>query len=250
MPAEPTTRPWPTTYSAGGLVCSVDHLASSAGAQLLAAGGSAVDAAIAASAVLTVTSPHMCGMGGDLFAVVHHRDGPPDALNASGRAGSGADAERLRSEGHTEMPFTGDVRTAPVPGCIDGWCSLHARHGRLPLADVLEPARRLAEGGFPVAPMLAFTLPALDGVVGCDELVGRRPGIGEPLLRPGAARMLALVADGGRDAFYGGEFGTALLEVGGGEYTEADLVRNQAEWVVPLGLRVWGHDVWTVPPNF
>lgn len=245
----PTTERWPTTFAADGLVCSVDHLASSAGAQLLAAGGSAADAAIAASAVLTVTSPHMCGMGGDLFALVHHRRGAPDALNASGRAGSGADPERLRAEGHTEMPFKGDVRSAPVPGCVDGWTALHERHGRRPLAEVLAPAHRLAEDGFPAAPMLAFTLDRLAGVDGCDELTSIRPGIGDRVRRPGVARMLAAVADGGRAAFYGGEFGAALLEAGGGEYVEADLATPAADWVDPLGLRVWGHDLWTVPPN-
>ncbi|CAN5803895.1 gamma-glutamyltransferase family protein [soil metagenome] len=245
----PTATAWPTTYSTGGLVCSVDHLASSAGAQVLADGGSAADAAIAASAVLAVTTPHMCGMGGDLFALVHHRSGPPDVLNASGRAGSGADPERLRAEGHTEMPFKGDVRSAPVPGCVDGWCALHERHGRLGLADVLAPARRLAEDGFPVAPMLAFTLPRIDGIEGCDELVGRRPGIGDRMRRPGVARMLDAVAEGGREGFYGGEFGAALLDAGGGEYTEEDLAVAGADWVPPLGQTVWGHHLWTVPPN-
>lgn len=247
--AEPTARRWPTTYSADGLVCSVDHLASSAGAQVLADGGSAADAAIAASAVLTVTSPHMCGLGGDLFALVHHRDGAPDVLNASGRAGSGADPDRLRAEGHKEMPFKGDVRSAPVPGCVDGWCALHERHGRLPLADVLAPAHRLAVGGFPASPMLAFTLPRLEGVTGCDELTAIRPAAGERVLRPGVARMLATVAGGGREAFYGGEFGTALLEAGLGEYSVEDLSRVNADWVEALGLRVWGHHLWTVPPN-
>ncbi|QXC59514.1 gamma-glutamyltransferase [Aquihabitans sp. G128] len=249
MSAAPTTKPWPTTYSAGGLVCSVDHLASSAGAELLAAGGSAADAAIAASAVLTVTSPHMCGMGGDLFALVHHGDGPPDALNASGRAGSGADPERLRAEGHREMPFKGDVRSAPVPGCVDGWVALHERHGSRPLAEVLAPAHRLAEGGFPAAPMLAFTLDRLVGVEGCEELTTIRPGIGDRVRRPGVARQLAAVADGGREAFYDGEFGTALLEAGRGEYSPADLQERYADWVEPLGLRVWDHDLWTIPPN-
>ena len=249
MTAELTTRPWPTTYSAVGLVCSIDHLASSAGVQMLAAGGSAADAAIAASAVLAVTSPHMCGMGGDLFALVHHRSGPPDVLNASGRAGSGADPERLRADGHTEMPFTGDVRSAPVPGCVDGWCALHERHGRLALADVLGPARRLAEGGFPASPMLAFMLHGLDGVVGCDELARARPEVGERVLRPALAHTLQAVAEGGRQAFYEGVFGESLLPVGAGEYTPADLARSSADWVDALGVRVWGHDLWTVPPN-
>lgn len=247
--AEPTTRRWPTTYSTDGLVCSVDHLASSAGAQLLAVGGSAADAAVAASAVLAVTSPHMCGMGGDLFAMVHHRPGPPDVLNASGRAGGGADPDRLRADGHREMPLNGDVRSAPVPGCVDGWCALHERHGRLPLADVLAPARRLAEAGFPAAPMLAFTLPRLEGVEGCDELATIRPGTGARVRRPGVARMLGAVGEGGRQAFYEGDFGRALLEVGRGEYDADDLTRVNADWVDALGVTVWGHRLWTVPPN-
>jgi len=230
-------------------VCSVDRLASAAGAELLAAGGNAVDAAVATSAALAVTTPHMCGMGGDLFAIVHDAAGPPVVMNASGRAGSGADPERLRSEGHAEMPFRGDVRSAPVPGCVDGWVTLHDRYGRRSLQEVLAPARRLAEEGFPASPLLAFLLPTLDGVPGCDELVGRGFGTGDHVERPGVAGMLAAVAGAGRDGFYRGEFGEALLAVGGGEYTEADLARSQADWVDPLGLRVWGHDVWTVPPS-
>ncbi len=250
MPAPlPSTPRWSTTYSPAGLVCSVDHLASSAGAEVLAAGGSAVDAAVATSAVLAVTTPHMCGMGGDLFALVHHGSGPPEVLDASGRAGSGADAARLRAEGHEVMPFHGDVRAATVPGCVDGWCALLERHGRLDRADVLAPALRLAEGGFPASPMLSFMVHALDGVEGCDELATVRPEVGEPVLRPDLARTLAAVADGGRAAFYQGDFGAALREVGGDEYAPADLARRADRWVEPLGARVWGHDVWTVPPT-
>jgi gamma-glutamyltranspeptidase/glutathione hydrolase len=249
MRSVPSTQRWPTTYSTGGLVCSVDHLASSAGAQVLAAGGSAADAAIAANAVVAVTTPHMCGLGGDLFALVHHADGsPPDVVDAAGRAGSGADAAQLRAEGHAEMPFTGDVRTATVPGCVDGWVVLHERHGRLPLADVLAPALRLAAEGFAVSPMLAFMLHTLDGIEGCDELALPRPDVGERLLRPGVARQLAAISSEGRDGFYGGEFGEALIEVGSGLFSADDLARPQARWVEPAGLRVWDHDVWTVPP--
>src|SRR5690606_34951514 len=132
-----------------GAVCSVDARASTAGAALLDAGGSAADAAVAASAVLAVISPHLCGMGGDLFALVHvPGSAEPLALDASGRAGSGADPARLRSEGHRTMPFSGDVRSAPVLGCVDGWLALHERAGRLPLAEVLAPAIEIAEAGF------------------------------------------------------------------------------------------------------
>ncbi len=234
------------------MVCSVDRLASEAGVAMLRAGGNAVDAAVAASAVLTVTTPHMCGMGGDLFALVH---GPataaaePLVLNASGRAGSGADPDRLRAEGHTRMPFRGDVRSAPVPGCVDGWLALHGRLGRLGLPDVLAPAVSLAEGGFPASPLLAFMLPALEGVDGCDELTGPDVDTGDHLRRPGAARTLRAIAAEGRDGFYGGEFGERLVEVGAGEYTADDLARPGADWVAGLALDVWGHRVWTVPPN-
>src|SRR6266513_1120713 len=116
------------------MVASVDHLASAAGVAMLQRGGSAADAAVAASAVLAVTTPHMCGMGGDLFALVHEGTRAPAALNASGRAGSGADPAQLRLEGRQGMPFAGDLRAAPVPGCVDGWLALHERFGRVPLA--------------------------------------------------------------------------------------------------------------------
>jgi len=230
------------------MVCSVDHLASSAGVEVLTQGGTAADAAIAASAVLAVTTPHMCGIGGDLFALVHHGDGPPDVLDAAGRAGAGADAARLRAEGRTTMPFTGDVRAATVPGCVDGWVALHERHGRLALADVLAPAIRLAAEGFPASPLLVFTLDRIAGVAGAEELTATSPGFGERVVRPQLARTLAGVAMGGREAFYEGHFGQALVEVGRGEYDPADLATPGAAWVDPVRRRVWGHDVWTVPP--
>src|SRR5439155_18980205 len=110
-----------TRHAPRGMVASVDHLASAAGVAMLQRGGSAADAAVAASAVLAVTSPHVCGMGGDLFALIHDPDrpgSPPAALNASGRAGSGADPDRLRRAGHHAMPLAGSLSSAPVPGCV------------------------------------------------------------------------------------------------------------------------------------
>lgn len=231
------------------MVCSVDARATDAGLALLDAGGSAADATIAANAVLAVTTPHMCGMGGDLFALVHQGTGPPFALNASGRAGSGADPERLRGEGRTEMPFRGDVRAAPVPGCVDGWAALHARCGRRPWAEVLSPARELAEAGFEPSPLLMLMLPLLDGVEGCEELTSLTADSGRRLRRPGVARTLAALIDRGRDGFYDGEPGRALLAVGHGEFDASDLARSQADWVQPLGIDAWGHRLWTIPPN-
>ncbi|MFD8533395.1 gamma-glutamyltransferase family protein [Streptosporangium canum] len=234
-----------TRYARAGMVCTVDHLASSAGVAMLERGGSAADAAIAANAVLAVTAPHMCGLGGDLFALVHDGTGAPAALNASGRAGSGADPERLRAEGHDRMPHRHDVRSTPVPGCADGWLALHGRYGRLTAAEVLAPAIGHARDGFPASPLM---IPALETVGPlCGDFASARQA-GDLIRRPGVARALEALADG-RDGFYLGEFGRGLLEVGGGEYTEDDLAEESAEWVDPLRVRAFGHDVWTMPPN-
>ncbi len=216
------------------MVCSVDHLASEAGVSLLRAGGSAADAAVAASAVLAVTTQHMCGMGGDLWALVHHTDGEaPAALNASGRAGSGADPDGLRAEGRTRMRFRSDIRSVPIPGCVDGWVSLHERFGRAPLAEVLAPAIDLASGGFPLSPHGATATSLLDGVANSEDYSPQsQPG--DLIARSGAGTALREIADGGREAYYEGDFGRDLIELGSGEYTAADLARSQADWVTPL----------------
>ena len=129
------------------LVASADHLATSAGVATFHDGGNAVDAALATNAVLAVTAPHLCGMGGDLFAIVHREDpsGRTEvtALNASGRAGSGADPAAMRADGLTAMPFKLDIRSVTVPGCVDGWMALHDRFGSIPIERLLAPARSL-----------------------------------------------------------------------------------------------------------
>src|SRR5213082_2848483 len=205
--------PFFTRYAGNGMVCAVDHLAAQAGLGMLRAGGSAADAAVATSAVLAVTTQHMCGMGGDLFALVHSPGGTePVALNASGRAGSGADPDRLRAEGHTEMPLFGDIRAVPVPGCVDGWLALHERFGRLDLATVLEPARSYAEGGFPASPTLAAMAPTVANLPEASDYTSHgRLRSGTIVQRPGVARTLAAIASEGRRAFYEGEFGAGLL---------------------------------------
>ena len=232
------------------MVCSVDHLASAAGVDVLRDGGSAVDAALAANAVLAVTTQHQCGMGGDLFAIVHDGPGPPAVLNASGRAGSGVDAAALRDEGHAAVPFRGDVRAATVPGCVDGWVALHERFGRLPLPRVLAAAVGYARHGFPASPLLVATLGQVDHLPeAADYLAGGRPRVGTLVRRPSVADALEGIGAGGRDAFYGGAAGQDLLDVGGGLFSEADLARSQADWVEPLAVDAMGHRLWTVPPN-
>jgi gamma-glutamyltranspeptidase/glutathione hydrolase len=236
------------------MVCAVDHLAAEAGVAILRSGGNAVDAAIAANAVLAVTTQHMCGLGGDLFALVSVPGEPaPLALNASGRAGSGADADRLRAAGHREAPMFGDIAAVPVPGCVDGWSSLSARLGRLPLADVLAPAVALARDGFPASPLLARAAPSVANLRGAEDFrAATRPGA--VVRRPGVARTLAAIGRDGRDAFYDGEFGAGLRALGAradgaDEYDEADLATVMADWVAPLAVDAWGSRIWTVPPN-
>jgi gamma-glutamyltranspeptidase/glutathione hydrolase len=232
------------------MVCAADHEAAQAGVWMMRAGGNAVDAAVASGAVLAVTSQHMCGMGGDLFALVHDPagTGPPAALNASGRTGSGADPEALRNRGLAEMPIRGDISAVPVPGCVDGWLALHARFGRLPLPQVFAPAIRYAEDGFPSTQLLVASAPAVAGLAGGGDFAGATEP-GSVVRRPGVARALRAVAEGGRAAFYRGEFGEGLLAIGAGEYTEADLDASQADWVDPLHVDAWGARLWTVPPN-
>jgi gamma-glutamyltranspeptidase/glutathione hydrolase len=244
-----TSAPYSSQFATNGMVCSVDSLASGAGVAMLRAGGSAADAAIAASAVLTVTTQHMCGLGGDLFALVHTPGADaPAVLNASGRSGSGADADRLRADGHDVMPAHGDIRAVPVPGCVDGWLALHERFGRLPLADVLAPARGYAVDGFPASPILSWVASSVADLPGGGDFAGvTRPG--DLVRRPGVGRALDAIARHGRDGFYGGEFGEGLLALGAGEYTPGDLAAPDAEWVEPLGLDVWDRRLWTVPPN-
>ncbi len=238
-----------TVHAPNGMVCSVDHLASVAGLSLLRSGGSAADAAIATSAVLAVTTQHMCGMGGDLLALVHHAAGAPDTLLAAGRAGSGADAAAMRGEGLPAVPMFGDVRAATVPGCVDGWLALHERFGRAPLADVLGPAEAYAKEGFPASPLLARSAPMVDGVAGSDDYpTDGSLRAGDRIRRPLVAEAIRAVIDGGRAAFYEGTFGEGLVALGGGLFTSSDLATSQAEWSTPLHVEAWDHEIWTTPP--
>jgi gamma-glutamyltranspeptidase/glutathione hydrolase len=242
--------PFAAARAPRGMVTTVDALASAAGVAMLRAAGSAVDAAIAANAVLAVTTQHMCGMGGDLFAVVHGgaAGDAPVALNASGRAGSGASAEQLRSEGHAVMPYRDDIRSVTVPGCVDGWCALHARFGRLPLATVLEPAIEYARDGFPASPILQRSAQLIAGIPESDDYP---PGLraGDRIRRPGVADAVEAIARDGRDAWYDGALADGLVDLGNGLFTRDDVAAPHADWVDAIVVRAFDHDVWTVPPN-
>ena len=232
-----------------GMVAAADQLAASAGVGLLARGGSAADAAVATGAVMAVVGPHLCGLGGDMLAMVAPPGSPPEALLSIGRAAAGSDATRMRGEGMTAMPLRGDIRSVQVPGAVDGWLALHARYGRLPLDEVLEPATELAEDGFAASVMLALASHLVHGLPGAGELCPGGPlEIGQRVRVPGVGRTLRAIARDGRDGFYAGEFGRGLLALGDGHFAASDLTTSAAEWRRPLQLAAWGHDLWTVPP--
>lgn len=239
-----------TRRATGGAVAAANHLAATAGVGMLERGGTAVDAAVAAAAVMAVTSPHMCGLGGDLFALVIPSGEVPVALNASGRAGSGANAGALRERGLERMAFQGDIHSVTVPGCVDGLVALAERFGRLPLTQLLAPALRLSEDGFPVSPTLADES---HGLAAETRLLafGTRSALrrDERLNVRALARVLRAIAADGRAGFYEGAVGRELCAAGEGLFTPEDLRQTAAEWVDPLSVDAFGHTLWTVPPN-
>lgn len=241
----------------GGMAVTPHHLATVGAVTILERGGNAVDAAIAANAVQGMVAPETCGIGGDLFGLVA---GPGIegvlALNASGRAGSGAGelARELRMSGAKEIPQRHPA-AASTPGCVDGWLALHARLGRIDLDAILEPAIRLGRDGFAASRELAGAFARrfdeLRDEVSLSEIyaAGRAPLEGERIRRTGLARTLERIAGEGRAALYEGELATAISAAVDGAITTDDLALHQAEWVEPLSVEVFGATVWTVPPN-
>lgn len=238
-----------------GVVVSPHHLASAAGIDILTAGGNAVDAAIAVNAALAVVAPDTCGPGGDLFALIHQPGiAEPSTLNASGRAGSGVTAETLRSMGFGEIPYRSPW-SVTVPGCVDGWESLTDRFGSLSLAACLAPAIGLAEGGFEVSSELGESLQRLEPMIATQASSGPLYPAGQPaapgqlITRPALANTLAAISSEGRSAFYGGTPGAGITEATRGAVTPDDLSVQQADWIRPASLDIFGRMAWTIPPN-
>ncbi|MGH8957306.1 MAG: gamma-glutamyltransferase, partial [Acidimicrobiia bacterium] len=230
-------------------------LATAAALDLLVSGGSAVDAAIGANAVLSVVAPETCGIGGDLFALIHSPgDDRPAALNASGRAGSNVDAQRLREAGHHQMPAM-DPSSVTVPGCVDGWHHLASYGGNLSWAERLAPALAYARQGFPASAELCRALEKRVAEIGDQPIAryllpgGNPPQPGDQIVRPDQAATLELIATGDRNNFYLGAAGRDIASAVGGLITDQDLATDQGEWVDPLGLDVFGRRGWTIPPN-
>ncbi len=236
----------------GGLVVSPHRMATEVGVDVLDGGGNAVDAAIATNAVLGTVAPEMCGIGGDLFALIW-RDGEVECLDAAGWAGLGADPEGLRRSGHTIMPNR-DPQTVTIPGCVAGWYSLADRFGSRPIADLLHPAERLSADGFPSSTSLAEAVAArADDLLaqphGSELFVdGLPPRAGANIERPTLARTLASIRHHGTAGFYSGPVAEEVSLATGRAITPADLESYRPEWVEPLSLEVFGLTGWTVPP--
>ena len=249
-------HPVPVRTARGfGITAVTPHeLSTQAALEVMESGGNAVDGAIGANAVQGVVAPETCGVGGDLFALVHvPGTDSPSCLNASGRAGSGARASVLRDRGHTTMPLYGPAAIT-VPGCVDGWYALSDRFGCLPLSKVLAPAVRLAREGFPASSELSQTWTRLATRLRTQPSAapmfpeGHPPVRGQRITRPFLASTLQSIISG-RDAFYLDRIGASVAEATSGVITTEDLARPQADWMKPLSTNLFGHTAWTTPPN-
>lgn len=241
-----------------GIVATSQPLASAAGAQILAAGGNAIDAAIAANAVLAITEPMMNGIGGDLFAIVYEaRTGKVHALNASGWAASGVTAELVASKSQNgRMPQRG-VWSITVPGAIAGWDALRTRFGTMSFAELLEPAIWHAETGFAVGEVTARLWAGAERQANPEfrrvyTTGGKAPAPGDWLRNPDYARSLRRIAAEGKKGFYEGETARAMLSTiaaEGGTMTAADLTEFAPEWTSTITTEYRGWTVHELPPN-
>ena len=242
-----------------GIVAASQPLAAQAGVQILERGGNAVDAAIAANAVMALVEPHYNGIGGDLFAIYYEaRTGKLYGLNAGGWAPAGLTPEFLEAKGFTRMPG-GGIQSVTVPGAVAGWDAMRSRFGKLPMADLLAPAIYYADEGFPVTDVIAdfwaggATRLALEPLAAETFLPGgRAPRAGEIFRNPRLAGTLRLIAQKGAAGFYEGKTADAIVAISrvkGGTMTLADLKEYKPEWVDPISTTYRGWTVYELPPN-
>ena len=245
-------------HSTNAMVATSHPLATEAAMQILREGGTAMDAAIAGSAVMAVVEPQMTGIGGDCFALLAGRSGPVVAFNGSGRAASAASAERLRDQGHTDVPID-SVHAVTMPGAIDGWFRLHARFGSLEMARLLRPAIGYARGGYPVHARVARDwtraqahLAKRDATRALFLPAGHSPSEGTIHRQERLADTLDLIARKGPRAFYEGAVAEAMvrtLRSHGGVHTAEDFSAVAGNFVDPIATDHHGRTVHQVPPN-
>jgi gamma-glutamyltranspeptidase/glutathione hydrolase len=249
-----------TVYAPNGVVATSQPLATGEALRVLQAGGNAFDAAVTAAAVLNVVEPHMTGIGGDMFALFWSaREGRLRGLDASGRSGSLASPDTILALGLDEVPYRG-ARAVTVPGALSGWAALLEEYGTITLAEALAPAIEIAQGGFPVTPIIAARWRGTEEVLRRDPgasatflLEGERgPDAGEWFRNPDLAESFSLIAREGPEVLYGGSLGARIVETvrtQGGFLTLEDLWDHRPEWVQPLSVTFRGFEVWELPPS-
>ncbi|MBV8881271.1 MAG: gamma-glutamyltransferase family protein [Planctomycetaceae bacterium] len=247
----------PGLRAASGMAATSQKFASEAAASILRDGGNAADAAVAAAAMLNLTEPMSTGLGGDMFALYYDAAARTvSGLNGSGRAPAALTVDLLRRQGLVPLPVH-HAHAVTVPGACAGWCDLIARHGSLPLSRLLAPAIRTAEEGFPVAAWTGHGWSGgrslLKGPGRRDLLKdGRAPREGETFRNPALARVLRAIGDGGKEAYYKGEIGRAVVAAvreEGGVLAAEDLAAHESTWVEPISTTYRGLRVWECPPN-
>ena len=242
-----------------GMACTSQPLATQAALDVLKAGGNAVDAAIAANAVLGLVEPTGNGIGGDLFAIVWDAETEQlYGLNASGRSPYDLTLEYFKENGYQKIPALGPLPVS-VPGCVDGWFELHNKFGKVRMEDILMPAIYYAENGFPLSEVIAYywgrNAQILKQFPGFEEIFmpgGKAPKKGELFKNPYLAETLKLIAEKGRDVFYEGEIAEKIVDYvqeQGGFLSMRDFEDHTSEWVEPLSANYRGYDVWELPPN-
>ncbi len=247
-----------TVFGRKGAVACEHPSAALAGIRILDAGGTAADACVAMTACMAVLGPMTTGMGGDAFLLFYEAEtGSIRGVNGSGRAPKAATIDKLRDRGLAEMPERGAL-TVTVPGAVRLWEDAANSLGNMPLARLLEPARELAEDGYPVSEVIARYWKAGEELLLGNEAAsrallpdGRAPGVGEVFLQPDLARTLAAVAEGGADAFYKGEIARSIArstQEAGGYLSEEDLAAHESTWVEPISTDYRGVRVHEIPP--
>jgi gamma-glutamyltranspeptidase/glutathione hydrolase len=257
--AQDRTQARSMTISERGIVATSQTLASQAGAQVLARGGNAIDAAIAANAALGAVEPMMNGIGGDLFVIYREaKSGKLYGLNASGWSGRKLTREFLRKSGNYSMPQEG-IHSVTVPGCVDGWEKLHKRFGKAKWAELFRPAIYYARQGFPVTEWIQAAWKDARYKLSNDKNAapvflreGRPPDVGEVFRNPQLGQALELIARDGAKAFYQGPITKAMLATSrrlGGVLEAEDFREFESEWVEPVSTTYRGWSVYELPPN-
>jgi gamma-glutamyltranspeptidase len=242
-----------------GMAATSHPLATQVALDILKKGGNAIDAAIAADAVLGVVEPTGAGIGGDIFAIIWSADKSKlYGLNGSGRSPRSLKLEYFRENGYELIPSYGPLPVS-VPGCVDGWYEMHDMFGQLPMKDILQPAINYAREGFPVTEVIAYYLERGTAILkeypNIKEVYmpgGKAPSKGEIFKNPLLATTLEKIVKGGRNEFYRGTIAhdiDAFMKKQGGFLSYDDLSRHNSEWVEPVSTNYRGYDVWELPPN-